>query len=177
MRILRIAILLILTVAVISATAQHTVIVAAQDHDLVKITLAYQNLNVANQNLPGGNLSVDFKLGGYGKWRLGAVADGAYHYDTNRALDRYQFLGGPQLSYALGERVSIFGRGLFGVTRFDQRSSCQRDFARATVSIGGGIDVNISDHFYLRPLQGDVQYIDERAARYTRLGAGAGFRF
>ncbi len=151
---------------------------SAQEYDKVKITAAYTNLNVANQNLPGANLSVDYKLGRYGKWRLGAVVDGAYQRDTNRALDRYQFLGGPQLSYTVGDdRFSFFGRGMFGATRFDVRQGCAPDFARLTVGVGGGIDVNISEHLGIRALQGDIQYIDERGFRYTRVGAGVFYRF
>lgn len=162
---LSIAVLLLITV--LSASAQ----------DTVKVTAAFQNLNVANQNLPGGNASADFKLGGYGNWRLGAVADVAYHRDTDRLLDRYQLLGGPQIAYTFGEdRMSVFGRGMFGVTRFDQKNSNLQDFARATVSIGGGVDVNFGK-FFVRPLQFDFQYIDQRPVRYTRLGAGGGLKF
>jgi hypothetical protein len=158
------------TILTLAATAN------AQEYDRVKITAAFQNLNVANQNLPGGNLSVDYKLGGYGKWRLGAVADGAYQYDTNKNLDRYQFLGGPQVSYTLGDdKLSVFGRGLFGATRFDNRRT-GLDFTRVTVSFGGGMDVHFG-HFFVRPVQFDLQYIDERPVRYTRLAAGGGFKF
>ena len=120
-----------------SASAQ-SVSVTADEYDRVKITVAFQNLNVANQNLPGGNLSVDYRLGRFGSWRLGAVADGAYQYDTNKNLDRFQFLGGPQLSYSVGERLSVFGRGLFGATRFDVKRGPAADFTRATVGFGGG---------------------------------------
>lgn len=152
--------------------------VPAFAQDAVKITAAFQNLNVAFQNLPGGNLSVDYKLANFGKWRVGAVLDGAYQHDTNKVLDRYQLLGGPQISYTIGEdRMSVFGRGLFGATRFDQRNSAKRDFARVTVSIGGGVDIHFGSGFFARPLQVDFQWIDERPVRYTRLGAGGGYRF
>src|SRR5262245_29510921 len=107
----------------------------AQEYDKAKITATFQNLNVANQNLPGANLSVDYKIMRHDKWRLGAVVDGAFFHDTNRTLDRYQLLGGPQLSYDVGDRFSFFGRGLFGVTRFDVRRGCQRDFTRGTVGV------------------------------------------
>lgn len=163
-----------------------TASVFAQDHDSVKFTVAFQNLNVANQNLPGGDLSLDFKLANFGKWRLGVVGDFAYHRDTGlnplgipsvARLDRFQFLGGPQISYTAGEdRLSIFGRGLFGVTRFDNRMVALQDFARMTVSVGGGLDVHFG-RVFIRPLQFDFQWIDERPVRYTRLGAGGGFRF
>src|SRR5262245_21330576 len=112
MRVFRIAMFLVVMAFAISVDAQ----------DAVKVAVSFQNLNVANQNLPGADLSVDFRITTFCKWRLGGVLDGAYQYDTNRALDRFQFLGGPQLSYSIGEdRVSVFTRGLFGATRFDQR--------------------------------------------------------
>lgn len=152
--------------------------VRAQEYDKVKITAAFSNLNVQNQNLPGANLSVDYKLARYDKWRLGAVVDGAFQHDTNRILDRYQLLGGPQLSYSVGDdRFSFFGRGLFGVTRFDVRRGCQRDFTRPTVGVGGGVDVHLGEHFFIRPAQFDFQWIDDRGARYTRFAVGAGVRF
>jgi len=146
--------------------------------ETVKITIAFQNLNVANQNLPGGDLSVDYRLANFGKWRLGAVGDVAYQRDTDRILDRYQLLGGPQISYAIGEgRLTIFGQGLFGVTRFDQRVGVTPDFTRMTVGVGGGFDVRFNNGFFVRPLRVTAQYIDGRGARYTTAQAGGGFEF
>lgn len=143
----------------------------------VTIVGGFQNLNVVNQNLPGVGASVEYKIGSYGegKWSLGVVADGAYHYDTNDILDRFQFLGGAKVAY--GRKLQVFGRALYGVTRFDQQNPNLRDFARGTVSIGGGVDVNIGDHFVVRPFQFDLQYIDERPVRYTRALTGIGYRF
>ncbi|MGH9846376.1 MAG: hypothetical protein ACREEM_47360 [Blastocatellia bacterium] len=148
-------------------------VVLAQD--TVRVTATFQNLNVAFQNLPGGNLSVDFKLAEIGKWRLGAVGDFSFHDDTNDLLNRIQLLGGASVARSLGEdRVSVFGRALFGNTRFD--STAMRNFDRVTVGVGGGLDVNFG-RFFIRPVNVDFQWIDERPVRYTRLGAGAGFRF
>lgn len=176
-----ILLLLALPLLAVQASAQNNVYVTADKYeaDKLKITATFTNLNVAFQNLPGANLSLDYKLGRYGKWRLGGVVDGGYYYDTNRRLDRFQFLGGPQLSYSVGsvgdDRLSIFGRGLFGATRFDVKTSGQ-DFARVTVSAGGGVDVHFG-RFFIRPAQFDFQWIDERPVRYTRFSAGGGFRF
>lgn len=152
--------------------------VLAQEYDKVKVAVLFSNLNVANQNLPGVNASVDYKLVRYDKWRLGAVIDGAFQHDTNRVLDRYQLLGGPQLSYSVGDgRFSFFGRGLFGVTRFDVRRGCWRDFTRATVGVGGGVDVRVSEHLSIRALQADALYVDERGARYLRAAFGVVYGF
>lgn len=146
----------------------------AQDNKVTGIG-AFQNLNVANQNLPGANASAEYTIGKYSKFHVSAVADGSFSYDTNEALDRYQFLGGSKLSYKVGERVSVFGRGLFGVTRFDQQNPKLKDFTRGTVSVGGGIDVHYGK-FVFRPGFVDLQWIDERPVRYTRAGVGFGIK-
>ena len=159
----------------IPAFAQ-SVAVSADEYDKIKIAALYQNLNVASQNLPGVNLSVDYKITGFGRWCLGAVVDGAFQHDTNKVVDRYQILGGPQVSYLVGDRISVFGRGLFGATRFDQQSVRLKDFSRVTVGVGGGLDIHFG-HFFVRPAQFDFQFIDERPVRYTRFGAGGGYRF
>lgn len=183
MKILRIAIFLLTFGVTVSAIAQTVPVTAEGEHDKIKITATFSNLNVVNRNLPGGNLSVDFKAAGFGKWRLGLVADGAYQRDTQGFgvtffTDRIQVLGGPQLSYAPNDRLSFFTRGLFGITRFDSRGQCApADFLRGTVGFGGGVDVNVSEYFFVRPVQADFQFIDTRGARYTRFGAGGGIRF
>jgi hypothetical protein len=155
-----------LTLIAISANAQNVTIIGG-----------FQNLNVANQNLPGIGASVEYRIGSYGegRWSLGVVADGAYHYDTNNVLDRFQFLGGAKGAY--GRKLQVFARALYGVTRFDQQNPNLRDFARGTVSVGGGVDVNLGDHFVVRPFQFDLQWIDERPVRYTRALTGIGYRF
>lgn len=148
---------------------------SASAQDRVKVGVLFQNLNVANQNLPGIDATIAVKAVEFGKWKFDVVADGAFHYDTNQALNRYQLLGGGQLSYSPGEgQVSFFGRAMSGVTRFDQRNNL-KDFARVTTSLGGGVDVRLNKRLSVRPVQFDLQYIDERPVRYTRLGSGLVF--
>lgn len=143
--------------------------------DTLKVSGGFQNLNVANQNLPGGNLSVDYKLIGIGKWSFGAVGDAAFFNDTNDLLNRVQLLAGASVGRSFGEnRVAPFGRVLFGNTHFDS-ANCP-NFDRVTISVGGGLDVNLG-RFFVRPVSFDFQWIDERPVRYTRLGAGFGVRF
>lgn len=182
-RLLR-AVLITLVLIVGSAYAQSIPVTADPvEHPTLKVTVAFSNLNVVNRNLPGVNLSADFKLADAGRWRLGAVIDGAYQRDTQgfgvtSFTDRFQFLGGAQVSYAPNNRINFFGRGLFGVTRFDSRGvKAPVDFNRGTVGFGGGLDVNLGEYFFVRPIQADFQFIDTRPARYTRFGAGGGFRF
>lgn len=167
--------ILIACVLTLAATAQIKKI--EEDHDAIKVTLAFQNLNVANTNLPGVNASGDYRIAKFGEWRLGAVADFAYQRDSNRVVDRYQFLGGPQLSYNLAKgRLNLFGRGLFGATRFEAVGQGFH-FNRMTVGAGGGLDINVGEYFYIRPAQFDFQFINQRPVRYTRFAFGAGFKY
>jgi len=150
--------------------------VGARAQDTIKIHVGFQNLNVANLNLPGWSGSVDYKLVELERWRIGAVFDVAGQYDSNNVLDRYQYLAGTTVARSLGKNsLSLFGRALFGATRFESRAG--PGFTRGTVSVGGGLDINLGKHFFLRPGSFDFQWIDRRPVTYARLLFGGGARF
>lgn len=151
---------------------------SAQEYDGVKLTVGVRNLNVANMNLPGIHASGDIKIASFGRWRLGGLIDGSYQRDITRTLDRYQLMAGPQLSYLVGEeeRLILFVRTTGGITRFNQVNKQFADFNRGTIGIGGGVDVHMGDHWFVRA-GGDLQYIDRRPVRYTGLFVDVGYRF
>lgn len=168
------AVVLVLAVA---SSAQTVPVTADGESDTLRFYVGYSNLNVANQNLPGGNAGVDFRVGGYGKWRLGAVADGSYFYDTGlnggpSSLDRYQLVVGPQLSYRFN-KISVGGGGLFGATVFNSKQNGLRDFTRGTVGARVFVDYSFGK-FFVTPIDFKRFYFDERTAPYTVLGARVG---
>ena len=109
-------------------------------------------------NLNGGNASVAYNAT---HWLSGVADFGGYHANNilgtgvDGTLSTYLF--GPRVSYRHSDRFTPFGQVLFGVAHIGGSnglafSSSNNSFA---MTVGGGVDVKVADHFSLRPIQVD----------------------
>lgn len=149
-----------------------TVSASAQDYatDKVKVYAGFINgsTDFPVLNNQGLNLAAQYKVYGYEGVKLEAVADFSAYLKSARL---YVYTAGPQVSVDLFEgRLTPFARILFGATRYDEQTFF-------THSIGGGVDVNVSRHFFVRPFQYDRQSIESAGQTINRIGVGLGFRF
>ena len=137
-------------------------------------------------HLNGGSVSGAYHVT---NWLSGVADIGAY---TNSNIGRDGFGGtlstylfGPRISYRHWRRITPFGQVLFGVGRANGStfltSGSQNAFA---MTAGGGVDLRLSEHFSLRPLQ--VEYLMTRFQETTvgnqtennlRVSTGLVFRF
>ena len=91
------------------------------------------------------------------------------------------FMFGPTVS-ARGERVTAFGHALFGGMRSDARVNVipvSLSETRFAMGFGGGIDINVGNHFAIRTFQ--IDYIPVRDEGFWshnyRFQTGVVFRF
>jgi len=108
-------------------------------------------------SLNGGSASVAYNAN---NWLSGVADFGAYHNGnilstgTNGTLSTYLF--GPRVSYRHFGRVTPFGEVLFGVAHAGASiagtSGSDNAFA---MSLGGGFDYKLSQHFAIRPVKVD----------------------
>jgi len=152
----------------------------------------YARFNV-NANVPGVAPSETFNGNGGGgqveynanRW-LGVVGDlGGYGATstTNGALvgGAFTYLFGPRLNFRHG-KVTPFAQTLFGGIRTTDgigRSGAENNFA---MTAGGGIDVKVSKHVSVRPVQAEYfmtklpDGLNNRQNNF-RFGTGIIFRF
>jgi outer membrane protein OmpA-like peptidoglycan-associated protein len=132
-------------------------------------------------NMNGWNASI---AGNVNSW-FGLVADFDGYYKTaipakgNVGSTQYRehaFLFGPQFSYRKDPRITPFFHTLFGGAHTSGRVSPMTAF---TMALGGGVDLNASQHFAIRLIQAD--YYMTRWGGQTqnnlRLSVGAVYRF
>jgi hypothetical protein len=133
-------------------------------------------------HLNGWNSSV---AANFTKW-FGAVAEFGGSYGSPQVsgttvnLKVHSFLFGPRVSIRKFNRVVPFVHALFGVAhaRGEVLGISATDNAIA-MSFGGGVDVKLTDHVYLRAAQLDylrTQLFDEHQNNF-RISAGVVFRF
>ena len=164
---------LALAIAILTCSAY------AQDAPREEMSVGYSFLRLGgtggvNQN--GGNVSI---AGNINSW-LGIVGDvGGYHSSpVGGSVNTYTFLVGPRFSLR-GERVTPFAQVLFGGAHLTAGaggfSTSVTPFA---ISVGGGIDLRISQHVALRP---QLDYLALRSGGQTgnvgRASLGLVFRF
>lgn len=155
------------------AQATNTVQVTAEDYGDNAFSV-YAGFINGNYDLPilnnrGVNVAAQYKLYGYGGVKLEAVADLSVY--LRGEYNVYTLLAGPQVSVSLVHgRIEPFARILFGATRYDEQTLY-------SYSYGGGVDVNISKRFFVRPFQYDKQILAEGSQPVHRVGVGAGLRF
>jgi opacity protein-like surface antigen len=95
---------------------------------------------------------------GYFNRFFGVTADFAGHYGAFSTASRYSFLFGPTFKMRL-PILSPFAHALFGFVKetagngFDS----QYVFTKPEIALGGGVDVNVSRHFAVRPVQLDYE--------------------
>jgi len=123
--------------------------------------------------------------GFFGDRSIGLTADIGASWSGRDADDAslVTVMGGPTLK-ARSHRVQPFARGLIGIGRFAARSQqLSFNFNKETTGLawaaGGGIDIEVSEHFLVRPVQAD--YLGTRIldtnVRYLRASAGVVFRW
>ncbi len=137
-------------------------------------------------SLNGGSASVAYNAN---NWLSGVADFGAYHNGnilstgTNGTLSTYLF--GPRVSYRHFGRVTPFGEVLFGVAHAGASiagtSGSDNAFA---MSLGGGFDYKLSQHFAIRPVKVDyllTRFPETGTSNQTqnnlRVSTGIVFRF
>ena len=91
---------------------------------------------------------------------FGVKADFAGHYGLfgSSSNARYSFLFGPTLTLHT-PLINPFAHALFGVVKETSGvSGSQADFSKPAIAVGGGIDVSLSHHLALRPVQIDYEW-------------------
>ena len=87
-------------------------------------------------------------------------------------VDNYTYMGGPRYTFRNFERFTPFAHALFGVQNTRSIGASETNFAWA---LGGGFDINISDHFAVRPVQ--VEYLGVNFDDTVNFGATNNFRY
>jgi outer membrane immunogenic protein len=122
-------------------------------------------------SMNGGSASLSYNAN---SWLSGVADFGGYHANNilgtgvDGTLSTYLF--GPRVSYRRDSRFTPFGQVLFGVAHIGGNnglgfSSSNNSFA---MTIGGGLDVKLSNRFSVRPVQ--VEYL---LTHFNELGLGA----
>ncbi len=137
----------------------------------------------ANVNLNGWNASMAFNANGW----IGFVADFGGAYSTVMELDaklkHYSYLLGPRISVRK-ENLTPFAQALFGAAQFkaydvDNNEPYVKDIDFA-MALGGGLDINVSDRFAVRPAQVDYFVVQKggsaRILNNFRYSAGIVFK-
>jgi opacity protein-like surface antigen len=137
-------------------------------------------------HLHGGSASVAYN---YNTW-LSAVADfGGYNngnvLGTGASGTLSTYLFGPRVTYRHIRRITPFGQVLFGVAHANSSAfkTTNSDNAFA-MSVGGGVDYKLFDHFSIRPIKADylmtrfgVGTTGTQTQNNVRLSTGFVFRF
>ncbi|HEY3025346.1 MAG TPA: hypothetical protein VGJ55_04245 [Pyrinomonadaceae bacterium] len=132
-------------------------------------------------NLNGVNASYTHYLNG----RVGLTGDFNAHFRERNGVDlsKYSFLGGitvlPFKGATTEDRATVFTHALFGVSRFKADFGADRFTDNSfTMRLGGGLDVNVNNNFFIRPVRVDYAPIFGDSTRHNfQVGFGAGFRF
>ena len=145
----------------------------AQSAD-ASISYSYFRLgNSGGLNQNGGSGSIGY----YPIHFLGFVGDfGAYHASPSGvSTNTVTYLFGPRLILRNPLRINPFAQALFGGSRVSISGTASNQFA---FSFGGGVDIGMLPHLYLRP---QVDYVGLRNAgqtlNCTRASVGVAIRF
>jgi opacity protein-like surface antigen len=148
---------------------------AQEDRSKVDIFAGYSYLRfnpstsgVDSFSMNGGSASLSYNAT---NWLSGVADFGAYHngniLNTGADGTLSTYLFGPRVSYRHFSRVTPYGQVLFGVAHagasVSGASGSDNAFAMA---VGGGLDIGVSRHFAIRPVQ--VDYL------LTRFNEGTG---
>ena len=165
----------------------------AQDNSKVDIFAGYSYLRFnpsatgANSfSTNGGSASISYNAT---HWLSGVADFGAYHNGNilNSGVDGTlsTYLFGPRVSYRHYERVTPFAQVLFGVAHASASISGANASDNAfAMSVGGGVDVGVSRHFAIRPVQLDYLLTrfneganNTQSQNNLRVSTGVVFRF
>ena len=118
---------------------------------------------------------------GYFNRFAGITADVAGQNGAFGSASRYSFLFGPTFRVRLPV-LSPFAHALFGVVKETSGSDSQYAFTKAEFALGGGVDVHVSRHLAVRPIQLDYEWAKHPHQRNPqpstgfRLSAGVVFK-
>ncbi len=125
---------------------------------------------VSGFSLNGGSASIAYNAN---SWLSGVADFGGYHNGNilNTGLDGTlsTYLIGPRVSYRRSERFTPFGEVLFGVAHASASISGSSGSNNAfAMTIGGGVDYNLTDRLAIRPVK-----LDYLITRFPETGSGA----
>jgi len=140
---------------------------------LVDLSVTYSGLR---SNVPVGNCGCFWMRGGSAElavpiWRqISGVAELSGEHINNLPLNPgiglglISGMGGVRLTHSFHQRWSPFGQGLLGAVHgfdsyFPGRSSPTTYATSLAMAAGLGLDVRVSRHFLLRPVQAEYQYM------------------
>lgn len=154
----------------------------------------YSYVRLEGMDMNGWNLS----LAGNVNKNLGIVADASGYYNhetttdslgtTESKLNFHSFLAGPRVTERSIKWLTPFAHTLFGMTRVNGEltftpssgaaASTSNDQTAFTMALGGGLDINASDHIFYRLIQVDYYLIraDKLKHEGARISAGILFR-
>jgi hypothetical protein len=133
------------------------------------------NSNGNSFNFNGGSGQVTYN---FNRW-FGVVGDlGGYYTSESFGGGIISYMFGPRISFRRHSRVTPFAQALFGGA-WEIAASSQSVFA---MSAGGGVDVKISRHFAVRPVQAEYfltrfKNTPTNQQNNFRYSAGIVFRF
>jgi outer membrane immunogenic protein len=186
--------LLLIGVAVISTTTmkgQQTA--AAPSHHEVDLALTY---SAQRSNLTSGSNfwrqggTVELSAEAYRGLGIAMNINGSRSSNINGTgvnLTTVTTTFGPRYTWSRPSRkLSVFGQGLIGGSHgmdsvFPSPAGVQTDFNAFALQVGGGVDLHLSRHIALRPLQADwirteFPNASTNVQNNLRLGAGVVFR-
>lgn len=173
----RISVYILSAVFVFLALCAIAGMASAQDESKLKVYAGFSNTHsdLYGQHVQGVDASLQYKVYGYEKVKLELVGDFATHKLAGNPSDwTFSYLGGPQVSASLLEgRVNPFARVMFGFYNNDTGIKG----SLFMTSIGGGVDINVGKHYFIRPIQYDRQSIETLPLAVHRIGFGGGVRF
>jgi hypothetical protein len=162
---LRIILLLVVTAGICSQQ------LFAQDFSRFEAFGGYQYTHLQpNLNLNGWNASV---AGNVSSW-FGVKLDLSGAYKSGGKMQTYMV--GPVFSIRKAKRITPFAHALAGGTTFWGDGST----TGFSMAVGGGLDVNVSDHFAVRVLQADwfpFRSGPDWVKENMRVSTGVVFRF
>jgi hypothetical protein len=141
-----------------------------------------------NLNGFGGSLFCNVKpwiaVGGDFGALFGSTTDtvGTIKFDTS--LHRQTYLFGPEFDFYPNDKVKIFIHPLFGGVHDTTKTtigttSVSSSATTFAVDFGGGVDIKLNKHFFVRPFQVDYMLTDFGGQRQNnvRFSSGIGIRF
>ena len=102
-------------------------------------------------------------LTGYLYKSVGVTADFSGHYASQIVYDpvvgshRYSYLFGPTYKFRGNNVGSVFVHALFGAISQGSGQLSSLDYTKFAWVLGCGLDVNVSRHFLMRPVQFDYE--------------------
>jgi len=146
----------------------------AQDTPGAELSAGYSYFRAGGQdglNLHGGSVSL---AGNVNHW-FGVAADyGLYHTQPAGfgGINFHTFTVGPRFSYRSSGRVTAFGQVLAGGFH-------GLDTNGFAMSAGGGLDIKVSEHVAIRPVQAEYMLLRAQGDNLNcaRVSAGIVFRF